>query len=98
MKSLVFRHQAITDLNDIWNYTYSNWSETQADKYYLQIQTCCADLSQNPFLGRSYKEIYVGLRGIPVGKHIVFYLILGTEIHVIRILHQSMDVQGNWEQ
>jgi toxin ParE1/3/4 len=34
MEDLVFRQKAIDDLSEIWDYTFHNWSETQADKYY----------------------------------------------------------------
>ena len=28
--------KAVQDLKQIWNYTYDNWSESQADKYVNQ--------------------------------------------------------------
>jgi toxin ParE1/3/4 len=34
MAKVVFRQEAINDLNNIWKYTYEKWSENQADKYY----------------------------------------------------------------
>ena len=97
MKPLVFRQQAVTDLNAIWNYTYSTWSEIQADKYYFQIEACCNEISKRPFVGKSYEEISLGLRGITVGKHIVFYQLFDSEIHILRILHNRMDIKAQLE-
>lgn len=37
MDNLVFRQEAIDDLSEIWEYTFYNWSETQADKYYEML-------------------------------------------------------------
>ena len=37
MVKISFRQKANDDLNNIWDYTYENWSETQADKYYATI-------------------------------------------------------------
>ena len=34
MLKLTLRQEAIDDLNDIWNYTKTQWSENQAEKYY----------------------------------------------------------------
>jgi toxin ParE1/3/4 len=48
MKPLVFRQQAVTDLNAIWNYTYSKWSEIQADKYYFQIKRAAMKFQNVP--------------------------------------------------
>ena len=30
-------NQAVEDLNEIWNYTFDEWSEEQADKYYEML-------------------------------------------------------------
>ena len=34
MKKYHLTKKAFEDLSDIWTYTYDNWSEEQADKYY----------------------------------------------------------------
>jgi toxin ParE1/3/4 len=34
MANVILRQAAIDDLNNIWDYTYEQWSEAQADKYY----------------------------------------------------------------
>ena len=84
--------KATQDLRQIWNYTFDNWSERQADKYYKEILDQCAILASNPSLGREYKNIYPRLRGSKVNKHLIFYKAIdGTEIEVVRILHQQMD-------
>ena len=36
--------KATQDLRQIWNYTFGNWSERQADKYYKEILDQCATL------------------------------------------------------
>jgi toxin ParE1/3/4 len=33
MAKVILRQEAIDDLNDIWDYTFEEWSEVQADKY-----------------------------------------------------------------
>ena len=34
MAEIIFRQEAIDDLNKIWEYTFEKWSESQADKYW----------------------------------------------------------------
>ena len=45
-------NKAIEDLNGIWNYTFDEWSEEQADKYYFEILDCCQFIAENQDLGR----------------------------------------------
>jgi len=96
MTKVIFRQEAIDDLNDIWNYTFEQWSENQADKYYASLKFACKEIGENPELGREYSEIRRNLLGLKTGKHIIFYhLISEDKIEVIRILHERMDIK-NW--
>ena len=86
--------KAIQDLKHIWNYTFDNWSEKQADKYYREIIKHCSKLANNPTAGRLYEKLLSGLRGSKVNKHIIFYRQLAEyEIEVERILHERMDLK-----
>jgi len=95
MAKVFFRQEAIDDLNDIWNYTFEQWSENQADTYYALLKSSCKEIGENPELGRDYSGIRGNLLGLKTGKHIIFYhLITAGEIEVIRILHERMDLEN----
>jgi toxin ParE1/3/4 len=95
MAKVVLRQEAIDDLNDIWDYTFTNWSENQADKYYSSVKFACNQIGQNPELGRDYKEISENLLGLKIGKHIIFYHLISNDvIEIIRILHERMDLKN----
>ena len=95
MVEVVLRQEAIDDLNDIWDYTFEKWSETQADKYYAAIKLTCNGIAEDPSIGREYDGISRNLLGIKSGKHIIFYQIVYIdEIEVIRILHEQMDLKN----
>lgn len=88
-------NKAVEDLSSIWNYTYTVWSEHQADKYYKFLIAFCEKISKNPTIGRNYTEIDRNIFAYPTGRHIIFYQITGThEITVVRILHESMDLKN----
>ena len=88
-------NKALEDLSDIWDYTFEAWSEKQADKYYNIIIKICETLARNPQIGKSYDLITHGLLGFPCEKHIIFYQITSEkEITIIRILHESMDLEN----
>ncbi len=87
-------NKANEDLNGIWDYTFDEWSEEQADKYYFEILDCCQFIAENQDLGRNYDEIENSLFGYLINKHIIFYQkITQVDILVVRILHTSMDLK-----
>ncbi len=86
--------KAVEDLADIWNYTYENWSENQADKYYQLLMDSFKEIAGNPNIGKNYHGIAENLRGFKVGRHIVFFQkIESPKVEIIRILHEQMDLK-----
>lgn len=95
MSKIIFRQEAINDLTDIWDYTFHEWSENQANKYYDTIKLACKEIGENPKIAKPYIEINKHLLGLKTEKHIIFYhLISDDEIEVIRILHERMDLKS----
>jgi toxin ParE1/3/4 len=87
--------KALKDLSEIWNYTFDNWSESQADMYYIAIISSLDEIANKPMLGKDYGEITTGLLGFKVNKHIVFYFKGDNgEIKITRILHERMDLKN----
>lgn len=88
-------NKAVEDLAQIWNYTYDEWSENQADKYYSLLLDSCQEIAENPSKGKKYDLVSEKLLGYKSNKHIIFYMIISNdEIEVIRILHESMDLKS----
>jgi toxin ParE1/3/4 len=94
-----FTVKAVSDLSDIWEYTASNWSEDQADKYYKMLVDGCERLSKDTDLGKKYPEVASTIFGFRTGQHIIFYRVLQTgDIEIIRILHARMDLKSRMEE
>ena len=94
MGSYVLSNKAVEDLSDIWNYTFDEWSETQADKYYLELIAGFEFLIENPNFGKNYDKIDENIFGYLVNTHIIFYQKLKADkILIIRILHASSDLK-----
>lgn len=92
-------NKAVIDLSDIWQYTYTNWSENQSDKYYRMLIETCQGLADNPKIGSSYPLIREDLLGYRSGRHIIFYReVKNNEIEIIRILHERMDLKIRLKQ
>ena len=93
MPKLHFTNKAVEDLSDIWEYTFKEWSEKQADEYYSIIISACNRLLEGPVhIIKAYNDIIPGLFGIKAGHHLIFFRIQEDKgILIIRILHEKMD-------
>lgn len=95
MAKYFLTNKAVDDLTEIWNYTFEEWSEQQANKYYQMLIDTCKEIAQNPKLGKNYDGIMTTLFGFKVTRHIIFYRnISANEIEITRILHERMDLKG----
>lgn len=79
MARVTLRQKAIDDLNNIWNYTFENWSENQADTYYAAIKFACKEIGKNPEIGKEYFGVNRNLLGLNSGKHIIFYHLISED-------------------
>jgi toxin ParE1/3/4 len=85
-----FTPEAEADLAEIFDYTVRVWSIEQAISYVSDLRAACKQLIRTPRIGRDRRKIRTGLRSLDHAKHIVYYLIEGDRILVVRILHERM--------
>jgi len=87
--------KASEDIENIWLYTATTWSVEQADKYYNLIFDNIEHIARYPLLGKEYKHVLPNYRCLQVESHLIFYKYKENQdfIEIIRILHQSMDVE-----
>ncbi len=88
----IHRHaRAETDLIEIWIYTYKRWGDAQAERYLDELDDGIQQLTQDPALGQRCDQIREGYRSLQINRHVVYYNVTPTVIHIIRVLHQRMD-------
>ena len=86
--------EALSDLEKIWVYTFKKWSKEQADRYYALIIDEIDFLRSNYHTGKSADDIRAGYKVSFVKSHIIFYKLGdGQTLEIIRILHQSMNIE-----
>ncbi len=97
MANFYLKLKASEDLAEIWNYTYDEWSEKQADKYFQLLLDACQELANDPTRGKKYDILIDNIWGYKVGEHIIFYQKISTkEVEVVRILHGMMDLKNKF--
>ena len=83
--------RAETDLIDIWLYTYEQWGEAQAEQYFDALENGINKLGRHPELGRRCDHIRQGYFSLRINRHVVYYTVTASTVHVIRVLHERMD-------
>jgi toxin ParE1/3/4 len=82
---------AEADLEEIWLYTFHQWSLEQANAYYRRIAAAIEGLASGSKIGQR-TDVRDGYWKYKVGMHVVYFQCSDERLDVIRILHGSMDV------
>ncbi len=85
---------AATDLEEIWLYTFREWSLEQADEYHRGIIAAIEGLASGRMVGKPC-DVREGYRKYKVGMHVVYFRCSVEYLDVIRVLHGRMDVEKN---
>jgi toxin ParE1/3/4 len=95
--NFTIRKEAEKDLENIWLYTFENWSIEQAEKYLNLIFDEIDYLCLKPNSGLDYGNIRKGYWRSKVNSHFIFYKINDkqNEIEIIRVLHEMMDIENH---
>jgi toxin ParE1/3/4 len=95
MPGFELTNKAKSDLKDIAIYTQNTWGNRQRNIYLTALDKSFYALASDHLKGRNCSEIRSGYRKHKVGKHIVFYREINTNlIEIVRILHERMDIES----
>lgn len=94
MKSLKIAPAARRDLSAIWQYTANAWGHAQAETYLTALHQDMRRLREFPDIGTPHPSRIGQFRKVPSGHHLIFYLIYGDAVEVIRVLHERMDIRA----
>jgi toxin ParE1/3/4 len=76
------------DLISIWNYTFDQWGEKQADAYLGKIEKCFVKIASGSLC---LKLISDNIHVVRCEHHYIFVLMLKQPI-IIAVLHAKMDL------
>ena len=86
------------DLEDIWKYTFENWSRSQADKYYRILVKEFDVICKNPEIGKSIDHVKPGHRIRSTESPLIVYKMQSEKIWIDRILHMRMDIESRLKE
>jgi toxin ParE1/3/4 len=87
---------ASQDLENIWLYTFENWSIEQADRYLNLIIDEIEYVAQKPDSGFDFSSVRKRYYRSRIKSHFIFYRIdyKNDVVEIIRILHQRMNIEN----
>ena len=92
----IFRRALVEqDLVNIWLYTFNEWGEKQANKYLDDLDRAIKLLAEQPLISRMRTELDPPVRLHHHGNNLIVYLAGDDGISIVRILHESMVVDGH---
>ena len=84
---------AEADLEEIWEYTFREWSLEQADEYLRRLMETIEGLASGRVVGQQC-DARAGYWKCKVGAHVVYFRCPDGFLDVVRVLHGRMDVDG----
>ncbi len=84
--------EAEKDLKDLWVYLAER-NDIAGDRQVAKLLDRFPMLAQFPTRGVSRDRLLEGLRSFPVKPYIIFYILIPDGIEILRIIHQSRDIE-----
>lgn len=95
--NLAFSVFAQSDIDNALLYTTREWGRAQRAIYKKQLDSALGLIVSMPNIGRRLRNHDEDIFVYPVGKHRIFYKIVTGGIHILRVLHERMDVPKHLE-
>lgn len=89
-----YRPSARADLDAIAIYTKREWGASKARAYIMELRACASGLSEFPMRFPAYGGGAGPFRKAPCGEHLIFYVLTASEIEIVRILHNRVDIDA----
>lgn len=82
------------DLVDIYLYSYANFGEGGAEKYFSGLERAFGVIADTPRIGYKRPELSPPVRCYLHKHHLVVYTIEADAILIVRVLGKAMDIDG----
>jgi plasmid stabilization system protein ParE len=90
-RKLIYRPDALVDLNEAERYTLRTWGRAQAKRYVAALVADIKALRISALRYPIHPEVQPGLRRKRSGMHHIYYLASADCVEVLKIIHVQSD-------
>jgi toxin ParE1/3/4 len=90
-RKLIYRPDALADLNDVEIYTKQTWGSAQAKRYAAALVADIKALRVSALRHPLYDNVHPCLRRKRSGMHHIYYLASSEYVEVLNIMHVQRD-------
>jgi toxin ParE1/3/4 len=90
-RELIYRPEALADLDEVESYTKQTWGAEQAKRYAAAMVADIKALRTSALRHPIYNDVYPGLRRKRSGMHHIYYLVSSEYVEVLNIIHVQRD-------
>jgi toxin ParE1/3/4 len=93
----IISRPAIRDLEAISAY-FAEVPVEAGEKFLQGFNKRCRQLASFLNIGRSYDDLQLGLRGLPLAGYIILYRVIGDGIEIVRVANGRQDLRSLFDQ
>lgn len=93
MREYIISQPAIRDLELISSY-FADVNVEAGERLLQEFSKRCQQLASFPNIGRSYDDLQVGLRGLPLDGYIILYRATEDRIEIVRVANGRQDLRS----
>lgn len=97
MSEYIISQPAIRDLESISSY-FADVNVETGERFLLGFSKRCQQIAKFPGSGRSYDNLQVGLRGLPLEGYIILYRVMDDGIEIVRVVNGRQDLQSLFDK
>ena len=90
-RKLIYRPDALADLNETEAYTQHTWGGRQAQRYIAVLVADIKALRASALRYPLHDEVYRGLRRKRSGQHHIYYLAFTDRVEILNVIHVQRD-------
>jgi toxin ParE1/3/4 len=90
-RTLIYRPDALADLDEVESYTKQNWGGAQAKRYVATLVTDIKALRVSALRYPLYEDVHPGLRRKRSGMHHIYYFPTDDCVEVLNVIHVQRD-------
>lgn len=90
-RQLLYRPEALDDLNGVERYTRQSWDEPQAKRYVAALVSDIRALQVSALSYPLHDDVFPGLRRKRGGMHHIYFVASPDSVEVLKIIHTQRD-------